>query len=58
MLIIYSTLPLGETTPLALLLIGLAIGLVIGILGRRGGGDDDTAPMLPPTNPPEAPTPV
>jgi hypothetical protein len=43
---------------LALLLIGLAIGLVIGILGRRGGGNDDTAPMLPPTNPPEAPTPV
>ena len=58
MLVIYSTLPLGETTPLALLLIGLAIGLVIGILGRRGGGDQDTAPMLPPTNKPEAPTPA
>ncbi len=58
MLIIYSTLPLGQQTPLALLLIGLAVGLVIGILGRRGRGDKDTAPMLPPTNPPEAPTPA
>jgi len=56
MLVIYSALPIGEQTPLVVLLVGLLLGIAVGFLGRRGGGD--APPLLPPTNPPEAPTPA
>lgn len=54
MLVIYSALPIGERTPLVILLAGVILGIAVGLLGRRGGGKE-SAPMLPPTN---APPPV
>jgi hypothetical protein len=51
MLVIYSALPIGEQTPLVVLLVGLILGIAIGLLGRRGGGEK-SPPMMPPTNPP------
>ena len=53
MLVIYSALPIGEQTPLVVLLVGLLLGIAIGLLGRRGGGE--SPPMLPPTNTPTTP---
>jgi hypothetical protein len=51
MLVIYSALPIGEQTPLVVLLAGVILGLAVGLLGRRGGGEEST-PMMPPTNAP------
>ena len=57
MLVLYSTLPVGSSTPLIVLLVGLILGVLAAIVGRRGSGND-TAPMMPPTNaPPKAPAP-
>ena len=55
-LVIYSALPIGEQTPLVVLLVGLLLGIAVGLLGRRGG--EEAPPLMPPTNPPEAPTPA
>jgi VIT1/CCC1 family predicted Fe2+/Mn2+ transporter len=51
MLVIYSALPIGEATPLVILLAGLILGIAVGLLGRRGGGQE-SSPMMPPTNAP------
>jgi len=51
MLVIYSALPIGESTPLVVLVLGLLLGIAVGLLGRRGRGEQ-ASPMLPPTNPP------
>ena len=51
MLVIYSALPIGESTPLVILLAGVVLGLAVGLLGRRGGGEE-SSPMMPPTNAP------
>ncbi len=48
MLVIYSALPIAEQTPLVVLLLGLIVGILVGLLGRRGRGSD-TPPMLPRT---------
>jgi hypothetical protein len=49
MLVLYSTLPLGERTPLVLMLAGLILGVAVGFLGRRGGGATVPPPTMPPT---------
>lgn len=38
MLVIFSVLPLGSMTPVAVTLVGLAIGIVVAVLGRRSRG--------------------
>ena len=57
LLVLFSTLPLGSPTPIIVLLLGLVLGIAVAVIGRRAR-PGDTAPMLPPTNPPEAPTPA
>lgn len=54
LLVLFSTLPLGVPTPIAVLLVGLAVGVIIGLLARRGGGGTGDVP--PPTTP-AAPSP-
>ncbi len=51
MLVIYSALPVAELTPLAVLLLGLIVGIAVGLLGRRAR-PSETPPMLPPSTPP------
>jgi hypothetical protein len=51
MLVIYSALPVAELTPLAVLLLGLIVGIAVGLLGRRARAPE-TPPMLPPSTPP------
>ncbi len=48
LLVLFSTLPLGVPTPIAVLLLGVVIGIVIGLLGRRGRGDQGDRPSAPP----------
>jgi hypothetical protein len=43
LLVIYSTLPLAEYTPLAAIGVGLLLGILIAILGRRPGGPAEPA---------------
>lgn len=40
LLISHSVMPLAENTPLAALVVSVIAGVVIGILGRRGGGSE------------------
>jgi hypothetical protein len=58
LLVLYSTLPLGSLTPIVILLLGLVLGIVVAILGRRAGNRDGTSPMLPTTNPSPPPPPA
>lgn len=44
LLISHSFMPLAENTPLAALVVAVIAGVVIGILGRRGGGGSEPAP--------------
>jgi ABC-type Fe3+-siderophore transport system permease subunit len=39
--VIYSSLPLGSLTPIVALVLGIAAGIVIAGLARRGGNDKD-----------------
>jgi hypothetical protein len=39
--VIYSSLPLGSLTPIVALILGIAAGIVIAGLARRGGKDED-----------------
>lgn len=41
LLVIYSTLPLGAPTPIIAFLVGIAAGIVIATLARRGRGDKE-----------------
>lgn len=50
LLVLYSTLPLGASTPIFVLLLGLILGILVALFGRRARGRGDTSPMLPPTN--------
>lgn len=52
--VIYSALPVGSLTPIVALILGIAAGVVIAGLARRGGGDKDEAP----TDKDEEPTPA
>lgn len=45
LLISHSVMPLAENTPLAALIGAVIIGTVIGILGRRGKGGSEPAPV-------------
>lgn len=56
----HSVLPLGENTPLAGVGIGAALGLIIGLLGRRGKGETGGSGEAPPapTDAPPPPEPI
>jgi hypothetical protein len=41
----HSFMPLAENTPLAALVVAVIAGVVIGILGRRGGGGSEPEPV-------------
>ncbi|MDQ2966044.1 MAG: hypothetical protein M3R57_09380 [Chloroflexota bacterium] len=45
LLVIYSVLPFAEYTPWAVLGLGLLLGIIVAVLGRRGGGSAE--PMSP-----------
>lgn len=49
LLVSHAVLPLAENTPLAVLIVGALVGLVIGLLGRRGRstGAPDAGPPTP-----------
>lgn len=49
LLVLYSTLPFAELTPLIVLLLGLLVGVVIGLIARRGTGNATDEPAVPPT---------
>lgn len=56
LLVLFSTLPLGSPTAIIVVGLGLLLGIIVALLGRRARRDD-SPPMLPPTNRPTAPPP-
>jgi hypothetical protein len=47
LLVTYSVLPFAEYTPWAVLVLGLLLGIVVALLGRRGGGSVQLASPEP-----------
>jgi hypothetical protein len=54
LLISHSVMPLAENTPLVAVIVGVILGFIAGIAGRRGrGGESEEAPPPAPAPPPD-----